>query len=188
MKIFIFDDEPLIIEGLRACLIEHEIEVAYTGMDAIKLALDFKPDLILADVRLPDISGIEVIAELEKTRECPVIFLTAYSDSAILEQAKRLKGTFGYLVKPIDEQTLLSTIEITMAKYQEYEQAHVLLRKAEQSLRERKIIERAKGILMEEMNLSEPKAMKMLQDQSKRANRKLVDTAKWITEFFGKTD
>lgn len=119
MKIFIFDDEPLIIEGLRACLIEHEIEVAYTGMHAIKLALDFKPELILADVRLPDISGIEVIAELEKTRECPVIFLTAYSDSAILEQAKRLKGTFGYLVKPIDEQTLLSTIEITMAKYQE---------------------------------------------------------------------
>lgn len=185
MKILIFDDEPLIVEGIRACLYDHTIETAYTGREAIELGKAFEPDLILADVRLPDISGIEVIAELETVRECPVIFLTAYSDNAILEKAKQLKGTYGYLVKPVDEQTLLSTIAITMAKFKDHEQTHSLLRKAEQSLRERKLVERAKGILMEQMNLSEPKAMKMLQDQSKKANRKLIDTAKWVIEFFG---
>lgn len=184
MRILILDDEPLIVEGLKACLTEHEIVTAYTGNDAIRLARAFLPELMLIDVNLPDINGIDVVKTLEEERVCTTIFLTAYSDKAILEKAKSLKGVHGYLVKPIDAHTLITTIEISMSKFKEFEKANSQLREAKKSLQDRKIIERAKGILMENMGLSEPKAMKSLQDQSKNANRKLVDTAKWVIEFF----
>ena len=186
MRILIIDDEPLIVEGLRASLEDGEntLEVAYCGEDAIRIAREFKPDLMLMDVRLPDISGIEVAAELEKTQLCPVVFLTAYSDSAIIDRAKDLKGVHGYLVKPVDERTLRSTIAIAMAKFKEHRDMERNLKKAELSLKERKIIERAKGLLMENMNISEPKAMETLQRQSKNQNKKLIETAKWVIEFF----
>lgn len=187
MRILIIDDEPLIVEGIRASLecAENTLETAYNGEDAIRVAKEFKPDLMLMDVRLPDISGIEVAAELEKIQLCPVVFLTAYSDSAIIDRAKDLKGVHGYLVKPVDERTLRSTIAIAMAKFKEHREMERSLKKAELSLKERKIIERAKGLLMENMGISEPKAMETLQRQSKNQNKKLIETAKWVIEFFG---
>ncbi len=184
MKILILDDEPLIVAGLAACLAEHETMVAYTGYEALKKAREFLPDLMLVDVNLPDISGIDVVAKLEEERVCPTIFLTAYSDRTILERAKMLKGVHGYLVKPIDERSLKTTIEISLAKFHEQTETNLELAKVRQSLAERKIVERAKGIIMEQMKISEPQAMKFLQEKSKKTNRKLVDTAKYVIDFF----
>ena len=184
MKILILDDEPLIVAGLAACLSEHETIVAYSGYEALQKARECVPDLMLIGINLPDISGIDVVAKLEEERTCPTIFLTAYSDRGILERAKKLKGVHGYLVKPIDERSLKTTIEISVAKFHEQTEATLELAKAKQSLAERKIIERAKGIVMEQMKLTEPQAMKFLQEKSKNSNRKLVDTAKYVIDFF----
>ena len=186
MKVMILDDEPLIVEGLCACLEQegHEVRYAYTGQAAIKLALEYKPDIMLIDYRLPDINGVDVVREIEQSYMCPTVFLTAYSDQAILEMANDLTAAYGFLVKPVDERTLLATMSIAIARFERQARTEEKLVKAEVSLKKRKLIERAKGILMEQMNISEPKAMEALQRQSKNCNRKLADTARRIIEFY----
>jgi len=163
LNILIAEDEYIVLRGLKETLIGLGHKVIGEAMDGetfVKLALETDPDLLIVDVNLPALSGIEAIERIGKVKLVPSIIVTGYSSEETVKRANSA-GVFNYLVKPVDEKEL-------------HEQ--------EESLEARKLIERAKGILMDRNGIKESEAMKLLQKISRDRNLKLVVVAKEIIE------
>lgn len=189
MRVLIVEDEPLVAEGIAACieLIGYETAgIAYTGEDAIGLARELLPDVMIMDIRLPDISGIDAVTEIGKHWRIPCVFLTAYTDIKLVEEVGKMEGVYGYLVKPATDSEIKAALDIAMIRHGERQKAEMELKRAQTMLEDRKLIERAKGVLMDNFNLKESAAMEMLQKKSKDKNKKLVEIAKEIIHLFGK--
>ncbi|MDK2799550.1 MAG: two-component system, response regulator PdtaR [Clostridiales bacterium] len=160
-KIVIADDEPITRMDISEILEEAGYDVvgkASDGFDAIELCRKFNPDVILMDVKMPLLNGLKAtkVIKEEKLAKC-VVLLTAYSGQEFVQQAKELK-VMGYLVKPINEKILLPTIEVAISKSEEIEKMKEDIKKAEEKLEARKLIERAKGILIRKHGISEEDA------------------------------
>lgn len=179
-RIVIVDDEPITRIDIRDILERENYEVvgeAFNGIEAIELCKMYKPDLVIMDIRMPLLDGIKAskLILAEKLGKA-IVLLSAYSDRDHIEKAKQ-SGVHGYLVKPVTEKTLLPMVEIaiaTGAKAQKYEHS---VEKLAQKLSERKIIERAKGLLMEEQNMSENDAYNLLRRLSMDHRRPVVKIA-----------
>lgn len=160
-RIVIADDEP--ITRMDICEILNEagysvVGEASDGLDAIELCRKHKPDLVLMDVKMPLLDGLKatkVIINEELANS--VVVLTAYSGVEFVDRAKEA-GVMGYLVKPIDEKALLPTIEVAISKGKEIEKMKFEIKRAKDDLESRKVIERAKGILMNKYSISEDDA------------------------------
>jgi len=189
MKVFIVEDDPLVAEGIAACveLCRYEVTgIAYTGREAIRILKSGAVNVALIDINLPDITGIEVVQEIEKHISIPCIFITAYSDAKLIERLISLNNVYGYLIKPATEAEIRAAIEIAVKRHTEKMSLRTDLIKSRKSLEERKIVERAKGLLMDKLRMKENEAMKFLQKQSNEKNQKLVDAAKDVMAFLGK--
>ena len=185
LKILIAEDEYLVLMGLKRNLKElgHEIVAeAMDGKEAIKLAKEKSPDLIIADINMPEVDGIEAVKKINKNRVIPSIIVTGYSDNELIEKASKV-GVFAYLVKPVGIEELKASIIIAMNKYKEFKEVNKELKDQKEALENRKIIEKAKGILMDTISLSESEAMKKLQRKSQEENTKLVEVAKEIIKM-----
>ena len=181
-RVFIAEDEPLVLYGFKAIVENIGCQVVGTAMNGREAAaqiLKLAPDLAIMDINMPYMDGLQAIEEVNKEIQIPFIVVTGYKDQAFLDKASQL-GVFGYLSKPIDEYDIKTTIEIALARFEEFKQLRTELGDTKKALQERKIIERAKGILMEKTRLSEPQAMKHLQKLSRDRNMRLVDTAQEI--------
>lgn len=184
LKVLIAEDEYLNLMGLKSSVerLGHEvIGEADDGKMAIDLALKLEPDLILMDINMPSVDGIEAIREINKDTIHPVIIISGYHNKELLNRANEV-GVFAYLVKPVDERALQSAIEICLARFEEYSTLEKNYKNVKQTLEERKYIEKAKGILMDRHGLSEHNAMKALQNKSRDQNEKIVVVAKKIIE------
>lgn len=160
-KIVIADDEPItrmdLCEILRAASYE-VVGEAFDGFDAVEVCRKYKPDLVLMDIKMPLLDGLKA-AKIIMNEELAisVVLLTAYSSTEFIEQANDA-GVMGYLVKPIDEKNLLPTIEVAISKGKEINRIKSGMVKAMENLESRKLIEKAKGVLMKKYDISEEEA------------------------------
>ncbi len=163
LRILIADDESIIRLGLKAMLTEmgHDVTMASDGRDALKLAHQRKFDLAIFDVKMPFTDGLETARALDRYRPTPILLLTAFSDRELIARAAQLPIQ-GYLIKPVVEEQLAASIEIALRRFEESQAATTRTAELEESLEARKIVERAKGVLMKQ-GLSEEEAYQQLQ-------------------------
>ena len=183
LSILLVEDEALVMMGLRVFIkqLGHTvIAEAYDGESAIELALSMLPDLIIMDVKMPKLDGIQALEQINSKGEFfPCIFVTAHSDKRLIQRATQA-GAFSYLIKPVSIDSLRAAIEVAAVRYEEFKLLQHELDDAKTNLQNRKFIERAKGILMDKNDCRESEAMQTLQKISSDTNKKLVDVAKDI--------
>ena len=163
-RVLIADDDPLIRMDLAEMLTEEGFEVVGQvgdGERAVELARKLRPDLVILDVKMPGKDGIQAAAEIADEQIAPVIILTAYSDRDLTQRATAA-GVMTYLAKPFSTATLLPAIELTAARYAEAAASRAELAEATQRLQTRKVIDRAKGLLMTQGGMTEPQALRWL--------------------------
>ncbi len=182
LKILIAEDEYIVLMGLKEVLENLGYSViaeATNGKQAVEYALEYQPDLLIIDINMPILDGIEAIRKINKKVNIPAIITTGYNEKELIKRANDA-GVFYYLVKPVDEIELKPAIEIVMSRFEEYSKLKNQLKEKEDALESRKFIERAKGILMEKNNIKEAEAMKLLQKMSTSRNKKMVEISKDI--------
>jgi len=188
LRILIAEDEAMILYGFKSFINEMGHEVigeVYDGEKAVEMANALNPDLLIMDIKMPKADGITALRRINSGRKIlfPCIFVTAFSDVELIDNAKDA-GAFNYLIKPVSYESLQAAIEIAMERFEDYKRVQEELITAKTDLSNRKIIERAKGILMDEFDLKEQKAMEYLQKKSRNTNRKLVDVAREVIELY----
>ncbi|HKP54207.1 MAG TPA: response regulator [Chloroflexia bacterium] len=181
-RVVIADDDPIIRMDLREMLAGMGYNVegeAGDGKTAVDLARKGHPDLVIMDIRMPELDGIEAARILTAERIAPVLLLTAYSEPELVRRAAEA-GVVNYVVKPFREAQLGPAIEVTLARFREFEQVHKELGDVREALEARKIIERAKGILMSKSGLSEPEAFRRIQKHSMDTRKTMREVAEAI--------
>jgi response regulator NasT len=179
VKILIADDESIIRMDLRETLeaAGHEIAgEAANGREAVSLAETLQPDVVLLDVKMPKMNGL---AAARKIRNAPVVILTAYKDAKTIARATK-SGAYTFLVKPFKEPELLAALELAQARFEERRALESELADSRGKLEARKVIDRAKGLLMDRHGLKEGEAFRVIQKRSMDTRRSLVEVAKEI--------
>ena len=186
MRILIAEDETIIRLDLRELLERAGFEVcaeARDGLEAVELARTEQPDLAILDVKMPELDGIEAAKRILEERPIPIVILTAYSQQELIARAVEA-GVYGYLVKPFREADLLPAIETARARHVEL----MALREEADSLAEalaaRKLVERAKGLLMEKEKLSEQDAYARLRKASQLSGKPIRVVAEALIATF----
>jgi response regulator NasT len=149
---------------------------AATGEEAVALYDESKPDLVILDVKMPKMDGIEAAKIITHRRPVPIILITGYSTGPLIDRAVE-SGVFAYIRKPITRKDLLPAIKFAFARFNEFKALKEEVVDLKQAIETRKYVERAKGILMKRLNISEDEAFKLLQAQSQKENKKLKDIA-----------
>ncbi len=176
-RILIADDESIIRMDLQEMLSNLGYLVvgeAGDGHTAINMARTLKPDLVIMDIRMPHLDGIEAAKILTEEKIAPVVLLTAYSQKDLIDRAKEA-GVVGYLVKPFKETDLSPAIEVAMARFWEFKHMMQEVDDLQYALLTRKLVDRAKGILMDSKGLTESEAFRAIQTMSMN-NRKPMKT------------
>jgi response regulator NasT len=182
LRVLIADDESIRLLSLRkqlATLGHQVVAEASTGDEAIALAASTSPDLAILDIKMPVMDGIEAAEKITQARPIPIILLTAYDEAQLVERAARANIS-AYLMKPVAEEDLLPAITLALARFRQFQALRQEVADLREALEARKTIERAKGILMRRLNLSEEEAFRRLQKQSQDTNRKLAQVAEAI--------
>ena len=179
-RVIIADDESIIRMDLKEMLTSLGYLVvgeAGDGVSAVNLARELKPDLVIMDIKMPDLDGIAAAKILTEERIAPVVLLSAYSQQDLVQRAREA-GVTAYLVKPIRESDLPPAIEIALARYQEFLEVQKQVDDLSEALETRKLVDRAKGILMDRQGLSEAEAFRKIQKMSMN-NRKPMKEVAW---------
>jgi AmiR/NasT family two-component response regulator len=165
VRVLIAEDEALIRLDLREMLEEEGFAVigeAADGEQAVTLAAELRPDLVICDVKMPKMDGIAAAALITERRIAPVVILTAFSQRDLVERA-RDAGAMAYLVKPFQKRDLLPAIEMATSRFAEIRALESEVTDLRERLEARKLIERAKGALMTQHRMSEPQAFRWIQ-------------------------
>ena len=157
---------------------------ARDGREAVALAVQHRPDLAVMDVKMPELDGIDAARQMLEQRQIPIVMLTAFSEATLVGRAIDA-GVFGYLVKPFRESDLLPAIEAARARHAELQALREEAGSLRDALEARKLIERAKGLLMDKDGLSEGEAFARLRGASQQTGRPLRDVAEAVLAAFG---
>jgi AmiR/NasT family two-component response regulator len=179
LRVLIADDESIRLMSLRMQLsaLGHTVVAeASTGEEAVAHAASLRPDLAILDIRMPGMDGIEAAERITRNRPIPIILLTAYSDEQFVVRAAQTSIS-AYLMKPVAEDDLLPAISLALARFRQFQALQREVTDLREALESRKVVERAKGILMRRLDLSEDEAFRRLQKQSQDTNRKLAEVA-----------
>jgi response regulator NasT len=149
------------------------------GVSVINLARELRPDLVLMDIKMPKLDGIQAAKVLTQEKISPVLLLTAYSDRELVERAKEA-GVVNYVVKPFRDAELLPAIEIALARYQEFLEMDDEINDLKETLDTRKLVERAKGVLMDTQGLKEAEAFRKIQQLSMNTRKPMKEIAQAI--------
>jgi response regulator NasT len=182
LRVLIADDEPLIRLDLKNMIESLGYEViaeAGDGVSAVEAARTLKPDVAILDIKMPGMDGIDAANILNSEKIAPVVLLTAYSDMDLINRAKEA-GVFAYLVKPFRESDLRPAIEVAISRYKEFLALEEEVSELEDKLETRKLIERAKGILMDQYGLKEQEAFRRIQVQSMNTRKSMKEIAEAI--------
>jgi two-component system, response regulator PdtaR len=164
-RVLVAEDEALIRLDLAEMLTEEGYEVvgqAGDGQEAVDLAEDIRPDLVIMDVKMPRRDGIDAAKEIASKRIAPIVILTAFSQRDLVEQA-RDAGAMAYLVKPFSITDLIPAIEVAVSRFNEITALEEEVATLSERLETRKLIERAKGLLQSKQGMTEPEAFKWIQ-------------------------
>jgi response regulator NasT len=182
LKIAVADDEPDMRDYFRQILplLGHQVvAVAQTGRELVELCDTAHPDLVITDIKMPDMDGIDAAAQIYRKVAVPVILVSAYHDPEFIRRAEA-DHIMAYLVKPIKQADLEPAIGIAMHRFEQFQALRKETTDLKQALEDRKVIEKAKGILMKKTGLDENDAFRRLQKLSSDKNRKLIDIAQMI--------
>ena len=172
-RVIIADDESVIRMDLREMLTNLGYLVVGDvgdGRSAVNLARELRPDIVIMDIKMPDMDGIEAAQVLTEERIAPVLLLSAYSQQELVQRAQKA-GVTGYIVKPFQESDLAPAIEMALARFSEFRALEKELGDLNEALETRKLVDRAKGILMDSQSLNETEAFRKIQKMSMN-NRK----------------
>ena len=181
-KVLIAEDEALIRLDLVELLTEEGFEVvgqAADGEEAVKLARELEPDLIIMDVKMPGMDGITAAEIIGEERIAPVLMLTAFSQSELVERA-RDAGVMGYLVKPFGANEVVPAIEVAIGRFAELRAIEEELANLEDRFESRKIIDQAKGMLQEGLGLTEPEAFRWIQKTAMDLRKSMREVAEGV--------
>src|SRR6266516_1722503 len=187
MRILIAEDETIIRLDLKTLLERAGYEVcaeARDGEEAVELARSMEPDMAVLDVKMPRLDGIEAARRILDERPIPIVMLTAYGQEELVSRAVEA-GVFGYLVKPFREQDLLPAIQAARARHEELQALRGEAESLAEALAARKVIERAKGLLMAKENLGEDEAFARLRKASQASQRPLKVIAEAVVATLG---
>jgi len=179
IKVVIADDESIIRLDLKTLLEEMGhvvIGEAADGQRALELTRSLKPDVVIMDIKMPVMDGLDAAKMISEEKIAPVVLLTAYSQKDLIERAKEA-GVYAYLVKPFQESDLLPAIEIAISRYLEQQDLETALGSLEEKLETRKLVDRAKGILMDQYQMNEADAFRRIQQQSMNQRRTMKEIA-----------
>jgi two-component system, response regulator PdtaR len=182
LRIAVADDEPDMRDYFLKCLTRmgHQVVVvARDGQQLLEGCRAERPDLVITDIKMPDMDGIDAAVRIYRDRPVPVILVSAFHDAALIERAEA-DHILGYLVKPIKQADLEPAIGLTMRRFEQFETLRREAADLRQALEDRKVIERAKGVMMKRGALEEPEAFRRLQRLASEKSRKLVDIAQMI--------
>lgn len=182
-RIVIADDEPITRMDLREILEAARYDVvgeASDGFDAVELCRKHSPDLVLMDIKMPLLDGLNAAKIIQSENLANgVVLLTAYSGKEFVEKATKV-GAIGYVVKPIDEKSLIPSLEVAISKSAEIKKMKIDIEKASNKLEERKIIEKAKGLLMRSDEITEQEAYDQIRTLSMNKRCSMGDIAEAI--------
>ncbi len=184
LRIAVADDEPLMRRWYENTLTKlgHQVVVsASDGEEVVQQCRRERPDLLISDIKMPNMDGLAAAEKIREDVPIPIILVSAHHDPEFVDRALQ-SHVLAYLVKPIKQPDLETAITLVMRRFQEF---RVLQQQADsltKTLEDRKLIERAKGILMQRVGLDEPAAFKRLQKISQDKNQKLVDAARTIID------
>lgn len=182
LRIAVADDEPDMREYFQKSLprLGHRVvATARTGKELVDQCRAVKPDLVITDIKMPDMDGIEAATHIYKEQPLPVILVSAYSDPELIARAEA-DHIMGYLVKPIKQADLGPAIALATRRFEQFEALRQEAADLRQALEDRKIIERAKGVIMKRSALDEQDAFRRLQKLASEESRKLIDVAHMI--------
>lgn len=149
------------------------------GQSAVNLARELRPDLVIMDFRMPELDGIAAAEILTREKIAPVVLLTAYSEEDLIERA-RTAGVVHYVTKPWRQSDLKPAIEIALSRFQEFRAIEAKVKDLEETLATRKVVERAKGVLMEKYKLTEQEAFRRIQKLSMNNRKSMREVAEAI--------
>lgn len=182
LKLVTADNESIIRMDLREMLVENGHEIvgeAADGAKAVALTRKYRPDLVVMDIKMPEMDGIAAAKIIAEEKLAPVLLLTAFSQKEIVERAKD-SGVLAYLVKPVEESNLFPAMEIALSRFEEYRKLEEELESVKHSLETRKTLDRAKGILMDAHGLTESEAYRRIQQYSMAKRMTIKDVAEAI--------
>ena len=181
-RILIADDESLIRLDVREMLTELGYDVvgeAADGRAALDLARKLQPDLVVMDIKMPGLDGIAAAEHLTREKICPVVLLTAYSDQDLVERAREA-GVVGYVVKPFRPTELMPVIELSLARFEEFRSLEREVGDLKDAIETRKVVERAKGVLMETHGLRESEAFHRIRKTSMDTRKSMREVAEAV--------
>jgi response regulator NasT len=179
VRVLICEDETIIRLDLRRICEAAGLDVvgeARDGIEAQEKAAELQPDLVLMDVQMPRLDGIEAARRMMAERRVPVVIVTAFPEAELVQRAAEA-GVFGYLVKPFREQDVLPAIHTARRRFEELQEVREQAQSLTEALESRKIVERAKGLLMNREGLSEDDAYGRIRRASQRTGRPMRDIA-----------
>lgn len=182
LRLVIADDESIIRLDLKKMLEEmgHSIVgEASDGQKALELTRALKPDVVILDIKMPVMDGLDAAKIISDEKLAPVMLLTAFSQVDLINRAKDA-GVFAYLVKPFKESDLLPAIEIAITRYLEMHDLESQVGDLQQKIDTRKVVDRAKGILMDKYDLKEGEAFRRIQQQSMNTRKSMREIAEAI--------
>ena len=182
LRVVIADDDGVTLMALRKILanLGHEVVgEAGDGEQAVALAKERTPDLCVLDIRMPKMEGIAAAKEIQAQRPTAIIILSAHTETGLGVEAASV-GAHAFLVKPFTENQIKPAIEVAMTNFAKSQQLEEQLHKATEAVEHRKLVERAKGIIMRQSGIDEEAAYLRLQKAARDGNRKLVDVAKAV--------
>jgi two-component system, response regulator PdtaR len=183
-RVVIAEDEAIIRLDLKEMLEEDGYEVVGEtgrGDEAVDLVRELRPDLVILDVMMPGLDGLSAARQVARDRLAAVLVLTAFSQRDLVEQA-RDAGALAYLVKPIQKSDLTPAIEVALARHAELLALELSIQDLEERLEARKVVDRAKGRLMDEHGMTEQDAWRFVQSQAMNRRVKVGDIAQEILE------
>jgi two-component system, response regulator PdtaR len=181
-RIVLAEDEALIRMDLKEMLEEEGYEVvgeAGDGESAVRLAEELRPDLVIMDIKMPGVDGLAAAERISEERTAPVLILTAFSQKDLVERAAQT-GAMAYLVKPFQKSDLLPAIGIAVARYQEMQALEAEVQDLDERLEARKVVDRAKGLLMDRYAMKESDAFRFLQKTAMDRRLKVGEVASLV--------
>lgn len=186
-KVLVAEDETLIRLDIVETLTEAGYEVvaeAGDGEAAYQAALEYQPDLCVMDVKMPKMDGITAAEKIVKEISCAVVMLTAFSQKELVERA-RDAGAMAYVVKPFTPAELLPAVEIAVSRHNEIQSLENEVADLQDRFETRKLVDRAKGLLMENMEMSEPEAFRWIQTTSMNRRLSMREVAEAVIDQVG---
>jgi len=160
-------------------LLGYQVEAVSNGQAAVDMVSELKPTLVIMDVKMPEMDGIDAAKNISAKTTIPIILITGLSSDEMATKAIE-SGVFAYLVKPVTKKQLEPAIKLAMARYDEFKSLKVEVDDLKEAIETRKLVERAKGILMKRCNITEEDAFKLLQTHSQKENKKMREIAETI--------